>query len=148
MGNDSLGKIPYKRRPRKSPADKRAMAKAKPQLIDTMAMMSESGVSNVANATVAEPKRTPAKPKPTVSSVADSAKDLDPSRRTTTDERRAVLLAALRLASSLADDPSMPPSARTGALTNARQLLAQLQAEDALDPRKPLSWGSVPVVAK
>jgi len=159
VGNDSLGKIPYKRRPRKSPADKRAMAKAKPQLIDTMAMMSESGVSNVANATVAEPKRTPAKPKPaakrtpakpkpTVSSVADSAKDLDPSRRTTTDERRAVLLAALRLASSLADDPSMPPSARTGALTNARQLLAQLQAENALDPRKPLSWGSVPVVAK
>ena len=113
VGNDSLGKRPYKSRPRKSTAA----------------------------------KRSPAKPKPSSSSVADSAKDLDPSRRTTTEERRAVLVAALRLASSLADDPSMPPSARTGALTNARQLLAQIQAEDALDPRQPIAWGSIPVEA-
>jgi len=96
-------------------------------------------------------KSSPAKQKPKPSekapSVAESAGALEADRKSTADERRAVLLAALRLASSIADDPSMPPSARTAALTNARQLLQQIQAEDAIDQRGTVSWANLSVQA-
>ena len=92
-------------------------------------------------ATKASAKKAPArKAKP--SPLIESVEQLDPDRRSTAQERRRVIVEALRLASRIADDPVMPPSTRTQALTQLRGLSAQLVAIDEADPATPSAWAS------
>ena len=67
-------------------------------------------------------------------SLTKSVDELDPDRRSTAEERRRVIVAALQLSSRMAEDPELPPSARTAALVQIKVLSDQLMKVDADDP--------------
>ena len=79
-------------------------------------------------------KSVAARVKPSSDSLTKSVDELDPDRRSTAEERRRVIVAALQLSSRLAEDPQMPPSARTAALVQVKNLSDQLMKVDADDP--------------
>jgi len=78
-------------------------------------------------------KKTASKVK-TSSPLVDAVESLDADRRSTPQERRRVILEALRLSTRLAEDSTMPPSARTAALVQVKALSEQLIRIDELDP--------------
>ena len=71
------------------------------------------------------------------SALIESVELLDPERRSTAQERRRVIVEALRLSTRLAEDPSMPPSARTAALVQVKALSQQLIEIDEADHEQP-----------
>ena len=91
-------------------------------------------------------KSTPKKSTPAArpsSGLIESVELLDPERRSTAQERRRVIVEALRLSTRLAEDPSMPPSARTAALVQVKALSQQLiEIDEADHEQPPESWAS------
>lgn len=79
-------------------------------------------------------KSSTARAKPSSHSLTKSVDELDPDRRSTAEERRRVIVEALRLSSRMAEDPELPPSARTAALVQIKVLSDQLMRIDESDP--------------
>ena len=72
----------------------------------------------------------------------EAIESLEPGKRTTPEQRRELLIGALRRAESLAYDPAVSPSVQIKATAELRTIARQLSELDAELDAPAAQWGS------
>lgn len=86
-------------------------------------------------------KRAPAKRVSSKPDIRSTMRSMQPSERTTVEQRRAALLATIDEAISLMNDPESSSSARATCIKEIRTIIGQLDRMDADAPSVASAWG-------